>query len=798
MVRRAEFLVTALLVASPAAAQEARVEIAIPAGRLDAAILELGRQAGISIGADRSISGVRVRSVRGRLMPGDALDRLLAGTGLRLRRIAPGSYLIERGAPPRRKPPPPARPQKAAPSEPPETVAPEDIVVTGTKREVPLYAYPGGVQIVNGNSLSKAEGGLGTDAIANRVASLSSTHLGPGRNKLFIRGIADSSFVGPTQATVGQYWGNSRITYSAPDPNLRLYDIGRVEVLEGPQATLYGAGSLGGVLRVVPRTPDLTTAEGQAWAGAQLVQHGDPGGDAGAVVNIPIVSDMLAVRALAYVSVEGGYIDDRERRLDDVNRVRTVGGRMAIRFEPGGDWTFDINGVGQRILGDDSQYADRGGDGLSRASALAQPFQNDFWLGEIVARKQWGSLELTTSLALAEQYVSERFEGVDTLDPDQPFPFALPSASFTQVNRIDMLTTETRLAHNGPDGTGWLIGVSAIGNWARVNRRLNRDPEPVSLTGVRNRAEEATLFGEWTFAPLRRFSVTLGGRLTHARLAGNAEDVDQLKAFRVDPGARATRSETRLLPSAALAFKASDGVTVFGRYQQGFRPGGLAVRRDFIQRFKGDRLSTIEAGIRYTGPRLEISATGSQTWWHDIQADLVDGYGFPATANIGDGRVTSLGLSGRWRPIVGIELDASLYLNGSKVTLPSDTATTVGGVDSSSRLPNIADASGRLGASYRTALRDDIELQASGYVRYVGRSTLGVGPVLGQLQGDYADTGLDLRLARGAGALTLSITNLLDSRGNRFALGTPFLIRDRNQITPLQPRSLRLGFEFGF
>jgi iron complex outermembrane receptor protein len=797
MVRRAEFLVAALLLASPAAAQEARVQVAIPAGRLDAAMLELGRQAGISIGADRAISGVRVRGVRGRLTPGEALHRLLAGTSLRVRRVAPGSYLIERDAVPRRKPPP-ARPAGRPPIVSPPAPAPEEIVVTGTKRDVPLYAYPGGVQILDGDDLSKAEGGHGTDAIAERVASLSSTHLGPGRNKLFIRGIADSSFVGPTQATVGQYWGNSRITYSAPDPSLRLYDIGRVEVLEGPQATLYGAGSLGGVLRVVPRAPNLSVAEGQAWAGAELVEHGDPGGDAGAVVNLPIVADMLAVRALAYGSVEGGYIDDRERHLEDVNRVRTVGGRVAVRLKPGNDWTIDVNGVGQRILGDDSQYADRGGDGLSRASAVAQPYQNDFWLGEIVVRKQWGSLELTTSVALAEQYVSERFEGVESLDPDQPYPFALPPASFTQINRIDMLTTETRLARNGPDGTGWLIGLSAIHNWARVNRRLNLDPLWVALTGVRNRAEEATLFGEWTFAPLHRLSVTLGGRLTHARLAGSADGVDPIVAFRLDPGARATRSETRLLPSAALAFKASDRVTVFGRYQQGFRPGGLAVRRDFIQRFNGDRLSTIEAGIRYTAPAVEIAATGSQTWWHDIQADLIDGYGFPATANIGDGRVTSLGLSGRWRPVGGIEFDASLYLNGSKVTLPSETINTVGGMDASSRLPNVADASGRLGASYRTALAGDLQLQASGYVRYVGRSTLGIGSVLGQLQGDYADTGLDLRLARGAGALTLSITNLLDSRGNRFALGTPFLIRDRNQITPLQPRSLRLGVEYAF
>src|SRR3546814_3098560 len=88
------------------------------------------------------------------------------------------------------------------------------------------------------------------------MASLSSTHLGAGRNKLFIRGIADSSFTGPTQATVGQYLGDIRLSYNAPDPDLRLYDVDNVEVLEGPQGTLYGAGSLGGIIRVVPNAPN--------------------------------------------------------------------------------------------------------------------------------------------------------------------------------------------------------------------------------------------------------------------------------------------------------------------------------------------------------------------------------------------------------------------------------------------------------------------------------------------------------------------------------------------------------------
>src|SRR3546814_5101990 len=93
------------------------------------------------------------------------------------------------------------------------------------------------------------------DSILSRTASVSSTHLGPGRNKLFIRGIADSSFTGPTQSTVGQYFGDIRLSYNAPDPDLRLYDIDNVEILEGPQGTLYGAGSLGGIIPVRSESP---------------------------------------------------------------------------------------------------------------------------------------------------------------------------------------------------------------------------------------------------------------------------------------------------------------------------------------------------------------------------------------------------------------------------------------------------------------------------------------------------------------------------------------------------------------
>ena len=182
---------------------------------------------------------------------------------------------------------------------------------------------------------------------------------------------------------------------------MRLYDVKSVEVLEGPQGTLYGAGSLGGVVRVVPRSPDLRSFEGSAWGGVLAVQHGKPGVDGGAILNLPLKEDVVGFRALAFGSVEGGYIDDATRGVDDINRVHTFGGRAALRVDPGNDWTIDLNAVGQRIDGDDSQYAERSVGELDRASGIAQPFRNDYWLVDLVARKNWGSLELTSSLGQA-------------------------------------------------------------------------------------------------------------------------------------------------------------------------------------------------------------------------------------------------------------------------------------------------------------------------------------------------------------------------------------------------------------
>jgi outer membrane receptor protein involved in Fe transport len=800
MVRALSLTPVALLVATaPALGQERATDIDVPAANAETAIRALGQQARISVGfRDPRLTRMRVNAVRGRYTPAQALERLLAGTSARAVRVAPASFVIERAPPrPPRVVPQAERPRPAPPPEP----EPEEIIVTATKRDVPLAAYAGAAEIIAGERLSLAEAARGTNLIETRAASVTSTHLGSGRNKLFIRGIADSSFVGPTQATVGQYWGNSRITYSAPDPSLRLYDVRSVEVLEGPQGTLYGAGSLGGVVRVVPNAPDLAVANGSIWGGVQATQHGDPGVDGGAVLNLPLVEDRLGLRVLAFGAVEGGYIDDRQRHLRDVNRVDSWGGRAALRFQPGDDWTIDLTGLGQKIDGRDSQYADRVGDGLSRGSTVAQPYRNEFWLGDLVVRKAWGPLEWTSSVGYANQHVFEQFEGprLNAARPNEAPALGAIQTAFTQRNRIRMLTAETRLARRDKDGAGWLVAASLLHNRARVRRRMGETSMREMLTGVRNAVDEVTLYGEYAIVPIERTTVTVGGRLTRSRLSGRSEDVARVVALRVDPGAGDSRAETQFLPSASISWRPADQLTLFARYQEGFRPGGIAVRQDYIQRFEGDRVATMEVGSRIGSGRADAGVTVSHTRWRNIQADIVDGFGFPTTANIGNGRVWSVGVSGRWRPVPGLELDAALYLNDSRVTepafsiLPLDT----GPIDKS-RLPNVADKSGRLGIRYSGPLGTDQRFDVSGYARYIGQSTLGIGSILGRLQGDYVDTGLEVRVGDDRRGLSLTATNLLDARGNRFALGSPFLIRDQDQTTPLRPRSVRIGFDLAF
>ncbi|QXQ08605.1 TonB-dependent receptor [Sphingosinicellaceae bacterium] len=754
----------------------------LPAGSLGAALVALGTQAGIGIGvSDPALAALPVRGWSGSATAAGALGHLLQGLPARAIAIDGQTWRIVPRAPPR-----PAL-RRAAPTLTDTGPAPDlgEIIITASKRETPLDTYPGTAFVIGGAALDANPHG-GSDRVVAALPALSSTHLGPGRNKLFIRGVADSSFNGPTQATVGQYLGDVRLTYSAPDPNLELVDVSAVEVLEGPQGTLYGAGSIGGILRIVPEPVQLDTIAGSLAVGAATTAHGDPSGDGSAVLNLPLVNGVLGIRAVAYGAIDGGYIDDLERGRRNVNRNTTRGARLAVRYEPG-EWTIDAGGVVQDINSEDGQYAERGLPRLTRRTALAQPFDNDYRLGQFVISRSWGKTKLVSASGIVDHDVTASYDFT---------PTGGPLTIFTQDNRILLLSNETRLSHTGSDGQGWLIGASFIRNDERLTRNLGPVEAPVRIIGVRNIVNEGAAYGEGTVGLGHRLLLTVGGRVSYDRLVGKT--LDRIADNDFESG----RTELRFLPSAALAWRPLDGLLVFARYQQGFRPGGVSVATggvtggNEVQRFLADRIQTAETGLRYDPDdrNWNLAATLSYARWRSIQADLVDTSGLPYSTNIGTGRIFGLELHGSWQPVPSLRLEAALFSNDTRLVSPD----TSNGAAPGDQLPNIAELGSRAAVHWTRALSGDTKLLVDASARYVGRSRLGVGPTLDIPQGRYLDTAASLRLERGRYGVSLLATNLFDTAGNRFAFGDPFGVTSRLQETPLQPRTFRLGLDARF
>jgi len=210
MTPRPALIAAAMLLGLPTQAMAADERaFDIPKGSLSSVLPVISRQAGVSISVvDAKLWRARVKPVRGRMSVEEAIRRLLAGSDARAVRVSATSWRIERRPPPprvaSRAPPLRQAPQPRArePSTDMVAAAHDEIIVTASKTDLPYSHFAGVATKLDGGDLAFG-GERGMDSILSRTATVSSTHLGSGRNKLFIRGIADSSFTGPTQSTVG-------------------------------------------------------------------------------------------------------------------------------------------------------------------------------------------------------------------------------------------------------------------------------------------------------------------------------------------------------------------------------------------------------------------------------------------------------------------------------------------------------------------------------------------------------------------------------------------------------------------
>lgn len=762
---------------APVAARD--IAISVPATTLDKALTTLAYETNAEIiSTEDGLGLIRTLPLRGSMAVREALARLLAHTGYRALPIEGGGFRVIRtvaavavAAPVRRR----STPRIAA-------IDPADIVVTASKQRVPLLRYPGSLtSIVAAPPLSAGGAGDMTDVAAGTPV-LQSTQLGAGRNKVFIRGIADSSFNGASQSTASIYLDDVQLNYSGPDPGLRLYDMRNIDVMEGPQGTLYGAGAIGGVIRLTSNPVDLAGYHASMADGVTVTRSGAPGFDIAAMVNAPLKTDTIGIRAVGYRVRDGGYIDDRGRGLSNVNRTDTVGGRLALRIDPGDGWRIEMSGAGQQIDARDGQYAELSQGQLARSSLIAQPFHNRLGFGRLVVTRDWSNgLKLVSASGVAALDTVEIFDASAIAPPSQ-----VPLIYDSRNSKL-LLTQETRLSRSLDGGGSWVAGFALLSNRDVLSRLLGSPGSEASIIGVTNVTRAASVFAEATMALRPSLSITLGARATVARIDGEPSSKPRSDAFVKG------RSTRRIDPTVAISWVIAPQTAAFARFQSGYRTGGVAVARGIgrVADYNADSITVGEIGIRrlHEGPTgLTFSGSFSVAHWTGAQADLINRRGQPYTVNLGDSRINSLEGSVGWTPLRGLNATGSfLYSRYSARGAIADLATRP-----PRRLPETPSFSARGGLSYQWTA-DTVTFRTQGGLGYVGRSMLGTGDALDANQADYAVLDLSGVVKWRNVEVSLAVANATGATANRFAFGNPFSLAARDQTTPLRPLNTRLG-----
>lgn len=759
--------------AAPATAQGRSVAVAVPAGPLAMALATLAAQTGTSFSLDGPLTGRRVAAVKGRMTAEAAYARLLAGTGLAARRVGAATFRISAARPTPRETSPPG------PTPPP--VQP-DIVVTARKVRERLSEVPGpvAVHVPDGRAASGSD--AGTSEVAAEIEGLVATNAGPGASRLFLRGVADSPFVGFGQSPVSIHLNEARITYDAPDPDLRMVDIARVEVLKGPQGPLYGTGALGGVYRVVSETPDLASTSGRVRERFAILPGHGIGGSAEAVANAPIVPGRAALRLVGYTDVAPGWIDNARGR-SDVNQILTVGARASLRVVPADGWTLDLVAAGQDAHARDSQYVDRDREDLTRGNRLPEPRSNDVRVVSGVLQADLGARTLTIATSLSRQRTSrvdDASAAAGTLGLPAPLRYA-------ETRRYRVFDQEVRLA-SGNDRMPWTVGASYLTSSSRaMGVATPIEATPTRLLDASRNVTEAAVFAETSRRLGGAFRMGLGLRVFRSTVEEDREDETGTEI----------RSKTfvGVSPSATLSWMPRATLLGYLRVASALRPGGLDPSNTVSGRYDADELIAVETGLRHGSAdgRLLVEIGAFRSVWSDLQSDYLLPSGLVATRNAGDAEILGADLSIRWQPSRAWSVTAGA--SGQRARL-------VRGIDGSDlerdpRLPVVPDMSAHLN------IRRSIDMRAWRFSpgitgRYVGRSRLSFDPGLDRRMGGFAEFAASIEARAGRFALELSATNLLDARGDALAFGNPFSVRLERQYTPVRPRALQVSLARDF
>lgn len=788
-----------LTLASRAEAAEARRRFSIPSKSYDEALIDLAVQANVSLLGASACGTGGPTSLSGRYTLSDALARLLTGAPCTWKIVDAQTIRITPIAP-------------AARAATPKAPAVAELLVTARKRPERLDALPAGVSAISGEQLLATNANDARET-AGQLVGVLTTNLGPGRDKLLMRGLSDGAFTGRARSTVSTYLDDAPINYNAPDPDLRLTDVERVETVRGPQGALYGSGALAGVYRIVTNKPDPDRFA----AGLAVTAASTRGGASSYVgegfVNAPLADGRAALRLVAYYDDQGGYLDNVSLRISNVDSTVRAGARAALRLELSDGWTADIALVDQRLNSRDTQYTTMSVRD-QRANQVREASSNDFAQGSVSLRGDLAGADLTATTSYVQHAYSSLY------DASQVATFFLSGATlgvYSETARIRRLVQDVVLTSRDSGEISWLVGAYGSASLERTPSALdivaNAGPIPPALAlsegrlarvydeERRDHLRELALYGEatWRFAP--GWTLAAGARAFSSRLQvkTNIGGAPPTLPRAVDE----TSSSSGVSPKLSLQYEFMDGTLIYGLYSEGFRPGGVNTT-NFVgikparTAFEPDRLQNFELGAkgRFLHQRLTIRTAAFYDVWSNIQSDQyrTAPTGLAYTANVGDAHIRGVEAEAAYDWAFGLSVQANALYSAPKFLHANPNfADTLG-----SGLPGAPRWSGGLLARYDRALPRDLTLRLIARASYVGPARLTFDPALSARTDPVIDSELLAELVRGGVSGGIFIANPTNASGNTFAYGNPFTFGQVRQVTPQRPRTVGVRLSAGF
>ncbi|MDT9599196.1 TonB-dependent receptor [Sphingosinicella rhizophila] len=812
----------AFIAAAPAVAQPATAKRSydIPSQRLDLALNSFAEQSRLQIMFDPAlVRGRRSAALQGSFLPSDGLRKLLAGSGLVAARGAGGVYMVKSGqgggdtslSTGEGAATGSVSNDAAAMAGTQDMVG--EIVVTAQKRSENLLDVPSSVSVVGSEQLERFNATQLSD-FAGYVPGFIVAGGGiPGAARLSLRGIASN-----TSATVATYvdevpLGSSSSYGDRGSLSLDLfpYDVARVEVLRGPQGTLYGANAMGGLLKYTTVLPDANAFE--ARLGADLFDIGGSGslgwGIRGAV-NIPLATDVAGVRLSYFRQRNPGFIDNRATGEEDVNVGRQEGGRIALLLRPAPDLSLKLSAVRQNLDYDggtaitvtlpDRRPVD---SGLSRSDVLPTPYRQRLTVLNGTIDWDLGGLSLVSSTSYARSHTNSRGGFADLL----PI-FGIIGALNTD-NRMTKFTQELRLVSPTGASFEWMAG----GFYTRENYRIRQTGDaifpdgtpadafnPLLDAGQPSRYVEYALFGNATYRLTDRLELGGGLRWTKDRqLFGQTNTgflfnpADPTSVLTVET--RASEDVVNYMASAQYRF--GRDAMLYARVASGYRPGGPnIVFPGAPAKFDSDSLTNYEAGIKseFWDRRARIDLSLFYIDWKDMQVVLTTPSSIPYFVNASEKTISKgAEFSAQLVPVEGLRLNVNMAYTDATIRgdVPGLRARA------GDRVPNVPRWTASATADYFIPIGPDLDLTFAAGYRYVGerRSRFTSDPV-GVDLGDYGILDASMSVSTGVWTARIYARNLADKRG--FSTDGGAVAGGFRNLAIITPRTIGIALDTRF